>query len=250
MKEVMTIPSRLHLLLQAVSSLLCLYGLYFLRPFLSLDRAQSNGLAEKNSTLPLILVHPAIHNRAAWYFYQAALRKAGYDVVYYFEYSCKEHSIGAVAERLAAFVEEVATLNPGTKPVLIGASLGGLVARASLCFLAGPERLGGLITLACPHKGTRLAKLVPDRLFPLLHSIFYDSPALRELEAKEAATPENIPKTAFFSCGDEIVRPVSALRPPANQGWREVETMPLSHMAVMLHSPTINAVINELKQLP
>lgn len=242
------IPSRIYLLLQMIFSFLGLYGLYFLRPFLSLDGTKSCEAADKISLCPLILVHPGIQNRAAWYFYQATFRKAGYSAIYYFEYSSKERSLFAPAERLALFVEEVATRNPEAKPILIGASLGGLVARASLCFLSESAFVGGLITLACPHKGSRLAKLVPKRLFPLLNSIFYDSPTIQELEAKEAVTPVNIPKTAFFSCRDEIVRPTSALYPPANLGWREVKIMPVSHMSIMLHTPTINAVITELEQ--
>lgn len=238
--------SRLHLLVQIVFSFLGLYGLYFLRPFLSLEDTKPTDATEKSSLCPLILVHPALQNPAAWYFYQAAFRKAGYNEIHYFEYSCRERSLSATAERLAAMVEDVAKHASGAKPVLIGASLGGLVARASLCFLPDPERLGGLITLACPHKGSRLAKLAPKGLFPLLHSIYHNSPAIRELEAKEAAAPVNIPKTAFFSPMDEVVRPASALHPPTNQVWREVETMPLSHMNIMLHTPTIKSLTTEL----
>ncbi len=249
MRTLGTLSSQLHLLLQMISSFLCLYGLYFLRPFLSLEGAKPNDIRDKDRVCPLILVHPAIQNRAAWYLYQAAFRKAGFHSIYYFEYSCRETSLNAVAERLAVLVQKVVTRNPGGKPVLIGASLGGLVARASLCFLPEPGCLGGLITLACPHGGSRRAELMPKGLFPLVHSIFYGSPAIRDMEGKEAATPVTIPKTALFSCRDEIVRPISALHPPANQGWREVEVMPISHMAIMLHTPTINTVINELRQL-
>lgn len=234
-------------MLQEIFSLLCLYGLYFLRPFLSFDR--TNAKANTDDLFPLILVHPAIQNRAAWYFYQIELRKAGFFVIYHFEYSCGERSLHAVARRLAALVEEVVRLNPGKKPVLMGASLGGLVARTSLCFLSSPESLGGLFTLACPHHGSRLAKLVPQGLFPLLHSIFYDSPAIQKLEAWELSVPVNIPKLAVLSELDEIVKPLSALHPPANQGWREIKTPPLGHMAIMLHRPTINHVISELQRL-
>ena len=234
------------MLVQMISSFLCLYGLYVLRPFLSLESTQSAGVPDTGGICPLILVHPALQNRAAWYFYQAAFRKAGFTSIHYFEYSCREHSLSDVAERLAVLVNDVAALSPDDKPVLIGASLGGLVARAALCFPGVAENLSGLITLACPHKGSSLAKLAPKRVFPLLHGIVYGGPGIEALEAKERTAAGTVPKTAFFSCRDEIVRPVSALYPPAHQTWREVETMPISHMTIMLHKQTIDSVINEL----
>lgn len=232
---------------QAGWSLAALYGLYFLRPWLfSKKRAEPGGLRDLQRP-SLIFVHPALQNAASWYYYRAALQKARYSAIHYFDYSCREASLEAVAARLARVVEDVAGKHPRKKTVIIGASLGGLVARASLVRVKRPETLGGLITLACPHQGTRLARLVPKKLFPLLRDIAYQSRAIRDLEEKEsAAPPAGFPRTAFYSELDELVHPASALCPPPGQGWKTEKTMPISHMHIMLHQPTINRVVREL----
>jgi hypothetical protein len=92
-------------LFQALFSCIVLYGLFLLRPLLT--KSPDCRSAIKGCTLPVLLVHPALHNAASWYVYQSALRKQGY-AVYYFEYSCRERSLDAVAARLAREVEAVA----------------------------------------------------------------------------------------------------------------------------------------------
>jgi PGAP1-like protein. len=133
---------------------------------------------------------------------------------------------------------------------LIGASLGGLVARASLSHLERSEAARALITLACPHQGTRLARWAPSTLFPLLRSLVYQGKAIQELEHKEAAVTAvaRVPKTAFFSDMDELVRPATALHPPAGQGWSIKRTRLLSHMSIMLDKATVNGVLRELER--
>ncbi|MDL2286445.1 alpha/beta hydrolase [Desulfococcaceae bacterium OttesenSCG-928-F15] len=232
--------------MQAIVSLVGLYSLFILRPFLAMGDTQNRGRDENSLFPPLILVHPAIQNCAVWYFYAKAFRKAGFRAIYYFEYACREPSFNAVTERLAHLVEKVSKLHPEKGAILVGASLGGLLIRNSLYFMENPERIGGLITLATPHKGSSLARMVPKWFLPLLHSIFYESPVIGELEAREEAAGIDIPKTAFYSEMDEKVKPVTALYPPAGQGWNEVKTVSLSHMAIMLHPPTIRAVIREI----
>ena len=57
-----------------------------------------------------------------------------------------------LAEQVAGFVER--ELDPGEQFDLVGFSMGGLVSRSYLQRLGGMERVGRLITISSPHRGT------------------------------------------------------------------------------------------------
>lgn len=255
---------------QICLSALVLYTLYALNHFLNFSRkARANGgLAQSGSReaggnpggnsnppstfkTPLVLVHPALQNAASWFFYHSALHKSGYGPIYVFDYSCREASLMAAGQGLADFLNTVAANHPGQKLTIIGASLGGLVARSGLTCLDHPESIGALISLACPHRGSSWAGLAPG-FFPLLAAVDYKSPSIRALEEREQAIPylAALSKISFYSSRDEIVRPADSLHPPADHNWREIQTCePISHMTIMLNKPTIHRLIQELEHL-
>ena len=255
---------------QAFASALVLYALFIMRPILTSHAADNarpgtagqggrrSGTAAETAPahagVPggrlLLLAHPALQNAASWHFYSRALRGAGH-TLYFFEYSCREASLDRAGQRLAAVLDGIARETSGRKVILLGASLGGLICRAALPHVRRQDCMAGLITLACPHKGSRLASLVPQALFPLLASITYNGPAIQDLEAREAERPAiHASRAAFFSNGDELVLPHDALHPPQQDGWREMPSGSFSHMAIMLHPRVIRAVIREIGAIP
>ena len=238
-------------IVQSWAALFLVYALYPLRS-LALWRADawrresdSGGDGEAGRKMPpLILVHPTFHNAGAWLLWLPVLHRHGYRHLHFFEYSCVRESFASVAQRLARMVDAVVTDSPGEKPLLLGVSLGALLSRAALSQVGDVARreCGGLITLSCPHQGTRLATFFP---VGIVREISFQGPAV-EWMADGENLPE-IPYTAFFSTLDEIVQPSQSLRPPA--GWVSRRTAPLSHMGTLLHSPTIRAVVEELDRL-
>lgn len=244
---------------QILCSTLVLYILFFIRPLLPLATSVPSGkkgdAAKRGECIgkpPIIFVHPAVHNGACWFFYERLLRKSGYAHRYFFEYSCRETSLDAVGLRLARFVEAVALEHPGQKPVLIGASLGGLVSRSALTHAACAEHVGGVVTVVSPHQGSRLAVLVPFCWLPLLASIRFRSPTIRALERFERLFPAPpLPRTAFFSRFDELVIPAAAPLPIPEQAalWRVVQTPPCSHLASLLHPAVLRAAVEAVDDM-
>ena len=255
---------------QAFASALVLYVLFIIRPVLPSHAGgnarpgtsgqpgrfsgQTEETAPAHDGAPdgriVVFIHPALQNAASWYFHSRALRGAGH-TLYFFEYSCREASLDRTGRRLAAVLDGIGRQAPGRKVILLGASMGGLVCRAALPHMRRQDCMAGLITLACPHKGSRLASLVPRALFPLLASITHNGPAIRALEAREAERPAPpASRTAFFSDGDELVLPHDALHPPQKGGWREIPSGTFSHMAIMLHPRVIRAVVREIGAIP
>lgn len=99
-----------------------------------------------------------------------------------------------------------------------------------------------------------------ERYFCILMSYFYRYQYVRNWSGLSGGTSriiracssrDTMAKPASQNsvfCLDEIVRPTSALHPPANQGWRGIETMPVSHMTIMPHTATIDAAVDALWQ--
>ena len=192
---------------------------------------------------PVLLVHPTAHNAAAWLVYRYFLRKAGYTRLYYFEYSIRRDTFPRVAQKLAAAVDSLAEAHPGERPVLMGVSLGAALCRAATEHLGKETKLLGLITLACPHRGTRVAALAPH-FMGLVRELAPSGSIPRALTAQG---PPNFPCLSVSSPLDEVILPVQALRAPA--GWREVITRPVSHMSILFHLPTIRLVLREIENL-
>lgn len=237
--------------LQSWAALFAVYALYPLRG-LTLRRnavwrreAGRNGaMAAEKEKPPLILAHPAFHNAGAWLPWLPVLYRHGYRRLHFFEYSCLRESFASASQRLARMADSVAAQHPAEKFMLLGISLGALLSRAALARAAESTRrgCGGLVTLSCPHQGTGAAALFP---FGMPRELVFQGPA-----ARWAASGESLPGafcTAFFSPLDEMVSPSRSLHPPA--GWTARRTAPLSHMATLLHGPTIRAVVEELDRL-
>lgn len=71
-------------------------------------------------------------------------------------------SFEAILDGLADFVE--ANVPASAKLALVGHSLGGLVCRAYAQEHDDDGRVDRLVTIACPHKGTRIAHVLPTAL--------------------------------------------------------------------------------------
>ena len=106
---------------------------------------------------PLLLIHGYGCSRAAWWWYRRRLEAAGWTVATLnLEpiYTNIENFVAPVADR----VDAVLAATGATRLVLVGHSMGGLVARAYLR-RHGSARVARLITLGTPHAGSELARL-------------------------------------------------------------------------------------------
>jgi pimeloyl-ACP methyl ester carboxylesterase len=121
--------------------------------------------------------------------------------------------------------------------VLIGYSLGGLIARYYVQRLGGDAYVPLVITLATPHAGTATALLAPPH--PLLRQLRPGSGMLTELA--EPAPGCRTRFVAFYSDLDEMVIPASRGRiDHPDLEARNVLVPGVGHLTLPLHQPVID----------
>lgn len=180
----------------------------------------------------VILVHGLFHNASAWLVYRPILARAGLRRQHLLEYNSLTAIFPEAEARLAALVERAAAERPGRGVVVIGHSLGGLLARATAARPELAPHLAGIVTLASPHRGSLLARLGITRLARSLHP---GSALMRALE--ERLPPAEMPKLAVRIPTDGLVLPNDSAVPPG-QGWTLAQTPPMGHIDVLYHPAT------------
>lgn len=194
------------------------------------------------SSPPVILIHGLYHNATAWIFYRWWLRRAGYERVYLFNYNSLKSTFWEISGQLDKWMAETARFFPGEAVLIVGHSLGGLLAKAyagKKDGVQGPE-VRTLVTLGSPHKGSRM---VVFGIGKLAKSLAYGSTLIQELE--QIKTPSEIDCTAIYSPVDNMVLPAESLKAPP--GWKEERTEPICHVSMLYHWATFKQVLKCLK---
>ncbi|MQY39649.1 hypothetical protein SRB17_76760 [Streptomyces sp. RB17] len=147
--------------------------------------------------------------------------------------------IRAAAQVLGEQVEVARELGAGRGVVVIGYSLGGLIARYYTQVLGGDTHVPLVITLATPHGGTAAALLAPPH--PLMRQLRPGSPLLAELAEPAAGCRTRF--VAFYSDLDEVVVPASRGRiDHPDLTARNVLVPGVGHLTLPLHRPVIDQV--------
>jgi triacylglycerol lipase len=121
-------------------------------------RANSDSAApSRGARLPVVLVHGYGCSRAAWWWLRRRLEAAGWSVAT-ISLEPVYTRIDDYVEPLARRIDAVLAESGAERVLLVGHSMGGLVARAYLQRF-DPARVARLVTLGTPHQGSRLALL-------------------------------------------------------------------------------------------
>ena len=188
----------------------------------------------------VVLVHGFLCNRGFWLPWMAALRERGHTHVAV----TLEPAFGSIddyAATLDAAVQRV-TQATGMAPVVVGHSMGGLVARAWLRTLpaqAAATRVHRVITLGTPHGGTwagRFSRAVNGRQMSLAGEWVG---ALQRAEPAERAALF----TCWYSNCDNIVFPASTAALPGADN-RFVEG--LAHVQMAFDARVMGACLEEI----
>jgi triacylglycerol lipase len=182
----------------------------FERWWMGVDRlspAADHSTVPSSSTarrLPVLLVHGYGCSRAAWWWLRRRLQAAGWTVatINLEPIYC---SIDDFTDPLARRIDTVLAETGAERLILVGHSMGGLVARAYLQRY-GEARVAGLVTLGTPHQGSALAHLGYGQNARQMQ------PGSPWLEALAKPGRETV---VIYSPHDNFVMPCTNLRLPA-----------------------------------
>jgi pimeloyl-ACP methyl ester carboxylesterase len=194
---------------------------------------------------PVLLIHGSDLHAGVWVVLRRLLIRGGFTRVYCHAWRPSGRPLEEYGAEVDAALLAVDKVFPGERPLVVGHSMGGLMARIWLHGRRHPEsRVAGMVTLGSPHRGSKTARMFGRRKDGLDESMAYGSAFFRDMEASE--TPAAIPCAALYSRMDNIIHPEDALVPPASAGWKVLETPPVSHMWLVLHPGICRMVLREL----
>lgn len=180
--------------------------------------------------LPVLLIHGYGCSRAVWWWHRRRLEAAGWSVLT-INLEPLYASIDHYVEPLARRIDEVLAQSGATQLILVGHSMGGLVARAYLR-RHGAAQVRLLVTLGTPHGGSELARF----------GIGEGARQMRPGSAWLAALgPPPVDTLTIYSVHDNYVLPSTRLDLP---GARRCALERLGHLA-MLFSPRVAASLRD-----
>lgn len=150
---------------------------------------------------PVLLIHGVLVNDGIWIPFRRYLSRSGIAPVYTLNYGPPLADIERFAEQLDAKIDAIRVATGAERVLLIGHSMGGLVARAYLRRFGG-RRVARLITLGTPHHGSVLAYLFPGRSLAQLRP---RNAWLAELNGADVTA--SVPITSVWSRHDSMVAP-------------------------------------------
>ena len=129
----------------------------FERWWMSPDRLRVKAGGGAGQRPPVLLVHGYACSRAAWWWLRRRLHAAGWTVAT-ISLEPVYASIEAYVDPLARRIDAVLAETGAERLILVGHSMGGLVARAYLRRF-GESRVAQLVTLGTPHQGSQIAHI-------------------------------------------------------------------------------------------
>jgi thioesterase domain-containing protein len=179
----------------------------------------------------VLLVHGFLCNRGLWASVAPALSERGYEV-HALSLEPVWGSIEDYSEAMQQAIEGL--LKAHANLVIIGHSMGGLVARQALRKLdaQGRARVARIITLGTPHLGTVHAQFGFGKNAAQMRR---ESPWLRDLFAEELARGGlGVPSTVVLSYHDNIVAPQALAWPHPEAQQEIIELAGVGHLSLAL----------------
>jgi len=184
------------------------------------------------ATAPILLLHGVLCNGAVWRGWFARLAARGLGPVYALSYGPPLSSIELFAEQAAAKIDAILAATGARKVVLVGHSMGGLVARAYLRRYGG-AKAHGLVTIGTPHHGSMHAWLFPGVCLAQMRP---GSAWLSELNRDESV---GVPVVSIWSWHDSMVAPQTS---SCLAGAANIELIGIGHNA-LLGDPSVFALV-------
>jgi triacylglycerol esterase/lipase EstA (alpha/beta hydrolase family) len=209
-------------------------------PIMALHRWLIRDPKPAPSTRPVVLIHGVLCNDGVWFALRRHLERAGIGPLYTLNYGPMFASTEHFAAQLAARIDSARAATGAERVVLVGHSLGGLVARAYLRRY-GSARVSRLVTVGTPHHGSLFAWLFPGWCLAQMRP---GNAWLAALNRDEGA-PFAVPMSALWSRHDTMVAPQAS----ATFGSAEnVALVGIGHNALLRDPGVIRHLAQELEK--
>lgn len=191
---------------------------------------------------PVLLVHGYFSNRGIWWRFRPRLAAAGVGPIYTVTLSPLWGSIDEMVPQLATKIEAICKQSGHEKLIVVAHSMGGLITRAYMASRnSAPIRIEKLITLASPHRGTKMANFGVGQCVGEMNM---KSGWLGALERSEESISYP-PTVSIYTLNDDLVYPTENSRLP----WAEnVPVAAIGHVALLFSKAIAERVIAELKK--
>ncbi|TYO98284.1 triacylglycerol esterase/lipase EstA (alpha/beta hydrolase family) [Geothermobacter ehrlichii] len=194
----------------------------------------------KTNKTPVLLLHGLFLNRACWWWLRLRLRMAGYRDIFSLNLSVW-HDIEILTEMIAKKVDSLRLETGVDKVILIGHSMGGLLARNYIQRRGGAEKVKLCVLLGAPNHGSKLA---PFALSPLARHLVPGSDFLRGLN--EAAMPPEVRMVNILSPQDNMVLP---WRLAELEGSERHELPWIGHNSLLYHPRALRPLLKALREV-
>ncbi|HKE38863.1 MAG TPA: alpha/beta fold hydrolase [Casimicrobiaceae bacterium] len=205
-------------------------------PCLALHRLLIHDPPPAPAPQPVLLVHGVLVNDGMWLWFKHRLQKLGIGPVYTLSYGPPHAGIERFARQLGKKIDAICAATSATQVLLIGHSMGGLVARAYLRHF-GSERVGRIITIGTPHHGSVLAWSFPGESLAQMHP---GNPWLAKLNIEEHR-PAPVPIISIWSRHDSMVIPQASA---VLGGAHNVPLAGVGHNALLI-DPRVVEIVRE-----
>lgn len=189
---------------------------------------------------PVILLHGLFQNRSCLFWMQYRLRAAGYQQIISIN-TPPWRDMETLTEELAKKVDELRITLKVDKVILVGHSMGGIIARNYVQNRGGAAYVHGMVTLGSPHHGSKLA---PFALSPMGKTLLPDSTFLRQFNS--VVWPQVTQAVSIFTRYDNIVLPAESAK---MAGATLVELDGMGHTALLFHPRALQATIEALNNI-
>jgi pimeloyl-ACP methyl ester carboxylesterase len=189
--------------------------------------------------LPVLLIHGYAGNSGYWLPMSKLLTRAGISH-YGIDLEPPGAAIDDFAPQVHAAVERLREATGGKQVIIVGHSMGGLVARAYLR-KHGDAHVARVVTLGTPHHGTALAHFGPGSNAAQMRC---GSDWLALLNATDA----DLQRTLFcsiYSVHDNIIAPQDSSELP---GARNLVFGAIGHVALGRHPEIMRCALNEIER--
>jgi triacylglycerol esterase/lipase EstA (alpha/beta hydrolase family) len=213
----------------------CLLLTILLRPFGWLQPKLPT--AAENARPPVILLHGLFQNRSCLFWLQYRLRAAGYQQITSIN-TPPWRDMEASTEILARKVDELRINLKVDKVILVGHSMGGMIARNYVQNRGGAAYVQGMVTLGSPHHGSKLA---PFALSSMGKTLLPGSEFLNQFNS--VAWPEETQAVSIYTRYDNIVLPAESGK---MDGAQQIELDGMGHTSLLFHPRSLQTVIGAL----